>query len=203
MSHNQKIFTDTIMQSLYEQVYAVHGDLPLITAAQPEKHFGHLVESIISQQLSTKVADIIAARALALSGGTWDPSTVLAIEHETLRSAGLSNSKVLYIKNIAQAWTDKTIVPTEFNNLSDEEIITQLVTIKGVGRWTAEMFLIFCLGRTDVFSAGDFGLRKAISAAYNLPMTTKPAELLVLSQQWQPHRSLASRVLWKSLELAQ
>lgn len=194
-------FPDKVMQSLYEKVLRADIEIIPIKPATEERYFGHLVESIISQQLSTKVADIISARAVQAVGGTWEPAVVVATEHEVLRAVGLSNSKASYIQNIARAWTDGTIDVSRFSELSDEEIITQLSTIKGVGRWTAEMFLIFCLGRPDVFSAGDFGLRKAISVAYNIEQTTKAPELLVLSQAWKPQRSLASRILWKSLEL--
>lgn len=196
------IFTDSILDGIRTQVVTSFGELPPIIPAQPNDYFGKLCESIISQQLSTKVADIIAARVRTTVGGTWNPESVLKIGHDSLRAAGLSNAKANYVKNIALAWAEGTINSEKLASQSDAEVIAELVTIKGVGQWTAEMFLIFTLGRPDVFSAGDYGLRKAISTAYTIDMKAKPATFLAISESWQPQRSLASRLLWKSLELA-
>lgn len=155
----------------------------------------------MGQQLSEKVVPKIIARVRASLPGELVPDVILETPHETLRGAGLSNAKAHYIRNIAQAWRDAVIIPENLTDMTDEEVITQLSTIKGVGRWTAEMFLIFTLGRPDIFSAGDYGLRRGILQAYHLSDDARPKELLVLSENWSPHRSLASRVLWKSLDL--
>lgn len=194
-------FSDPTLQDLLEKVEQKFGALPAITPAEPDGYFTHLSESIISQQLSTKVADVIAERARNLLGGSWSPELVLQQEHDTMRAVGLSNSKVKYLKNLAAFWTSSDFHPAQLSDLPDEEVIARLTTISGIGRWTVEMFLIFSLGRPDVFSPGDGGLRRAALLAYNLSDSTKPQELSELAQSWAPQRSLASRVLWKSLEL--
>lgn len=194
-------FSDPTLQNLLERVEHKFGPLSPITPAEPDGYFTHLSESIISQQLSTKVADVIAERARNLLGGGWSPDLVLRQEHDTMRAVGLSNSKVKYLKNLAAFWTSSDFHPDQLSDLPDEEVITRLTTISGIGRWTVEMFLIFSLGRPDIFSPGDGGLRRAALQAYNLNEATKPVELTELAQSWAPQRSLASRVLWKSLEL--
>ncbi len=194
------VFQDPTLASLYTVVTAQFGELPVIIPAASDQYFGKLCESIVSQQLSTKVADVIEARVKLAIGGEWHPEKVLVSETEVLRAAGLSNAKASYIKNIAQVWVDGSVVAEHLTTMTDEEIITELVKIKGVGRWTAEMFLIFTLGRSDVFSVGDYALRKATAQLYNLDIKAKPAEFLSISQNWSPNRSLASRILWKSLE---
>jgi DNA-3-methyladenine glycosylase II len=195
-----KAFSDPILQALYLQQLAKPAKLRLIEPATPEQYFGHLSESILSQQLSTKVADVIQARAKTLLGGEWVPEKVLAIAHDDLRAVGLSNAKARYLKNLAEFWLDPAFTPQDIPHMEDEEVITTLTQIKGIGRWTVEMFLIFALARPDVFSAGDGGLQRAIFQAYNLPKTTSKEELIALAEAWAPHRSLASRVLWASLD---
>lgn len=194
-------FAEPVISNLYKKIKKIHGDITPITPANPEQYFERLVESIVSQQLSVKVADIIFERLKKLIGSDFSPLRVLATDHESLRLVGLSNAKAIYIQNIAENWTNGTIQPSLLSSMTDEEVILHLVQIKGVGRWTAEMFLIFTLGRADIFSVGDYGLKKAISLAYNIPITSKPDEFLNLSNNWQPHRSLASRILWKSLDI--
>lgn len=193
-------FSDPILQKLYLTVEKTLGQIPDTTPAPEEKYFENLIESIVSQQLSVKVADIIFAR-LKAAGGDFSPAAILALEHETLRSVGLSNAKANYVKNIAEAWNNGLVKPSELTTMNNEDVIAHLVQIKGVGRWTAEMFLMFTLARPDVFSVGDFGLRKAISLAYNIPMTEKPPVFSAIAEQWHPHRTLASRILWRSLDL--
>lgn len=193
-------FSDPILQKLYKQQLERHGALPSILPAAPELYFGHLSESILSQQLSTKVADVIQARAKALIGGEWIPEKVLAVEHDALRAVGLSNAKARYLKNLAEFWSNPEFSPQSIPDMDDETVIATLTQIKGIGRWTVEMFLIFALARPDVFSAGDGGLQRAVFAAYNLPKTTSREQLIELAQAWAPQRSLASRLLWKSLE---
>ena len=194
-------FSDPTLQDLLEKVEQKFGALPAITPAEPDGYFTHLSESIISQQLSTKVADVIAERTRNLLGGSWSPESVLHQEHEAMRAVGLSNSKVKYLKNLAEFWSHPDFHPASLADAPEEEVISRLTTISGIGRWTVEMFLIFSLGRPDVFSPGDGGLRRAALLAYNLSDSTKPQELSELAQSWAPQRSLASRVLWKSLEL--
>ncbi|MDQ3008431.1 MAG: DNA-3-methyladenine glycosylase 2 family protein [bacterium] len=198
---NSVIFTDPVLHDLYQQVVTTLGEPPEFVVAPPDRYFAELAETIIGQQLSTKVADTITQRVRATVGEEFSPGAVLATEDLKLRQAGLSNAKVAYIKNVARAWQDGHITSHSLTTLPEKEVLTKLVAIKGVGPWTAEMFMMFTLGRPDVFSVGDLALKKAIMKAYDLPATTKPAEFISLSEQWRPNRTLACRILWKSLEL--
>lgn len=194
-------FSDPVMQSLVEKVQSSERPVTDISPAEPRLFFQSLAESIVSQQLSTKVADTIIGRVRSLVGPEFVPQRVLALPHEELRLVGLSNAKASYIRNIAEFWDAGRVVPEKLVDLGDEEIITLLTEIKGVGRWTVEMFLIFTLARPDVFSVGDYGLRKAVMRTYDLSENTKPDEIGDLSTRWSPERSFASRVLWRSLDL--
>lgn len=196
------MFNDPTLHKLHTRVERELGPLTTRPPALPEQYFEALVESIVSQQLSIKVADVIFARVKETVGGGFSPREVLRSDVEHLRGAGLSYSKASYIQNIARAWEEGLVEPALLAELEDEAVIETLVQIKGVGRWTAEMFLMFTLGRPDVFSAGDYGLRKAISLAYEIPLESKPAIFTELAEQWAPNRTFASRILWKSLELA-
>lgn len=158
-----------------------------------------LIESIISQQLSIKAADTIFARFVGLfSDGEFPtPKQILAMDDETMRSAGLSFAKISYVKSVANAFVSDLLDIEKIRNQSDEEVITELTQIKGIGRWTAEMILIFTLNRPDVFSIGDLGLRKAITNLYGI---TDRKEMIELAETWKPHRSTACWYLWRSLE---
>ncbi|MBP7768827.1 DNA-3-methyladenine glycosylase 2 family protein, partial [Candidatus Woesebacteria bacterium] len=156
-TNHHTYFADPVLNALTHEVITTFGELPEIVPANEGDFFGSLCESIISQQLSTKVADVITARVKTVVGGSWIPEAVLQTDYELLKGAGLSGSKVNYIQNVATAWSTGSVDPQHLTSAEPEEVITQLVQIKGVGRWTAEMFLIFTLGKTDVFSAGDYG----------------------------------------------
>jgi len=177
-----------------------------IPAPQTKKrrgnYFKSLVEAIISQQLSNKAADtiIVRFRKLFHQPGFPTPRQVLRMPAEKIRSAGLSYSKVAYIKDLAKAIETKQLNIRQVHKMSDEEVILHLTQVKGIGQWTAEMFLMFSLERPDVFSHGDLGLRNAIQRLYcfKKPPTVKQIEKIVL--KWQPHRTLASRYLWRSLD---
>jgi len=125
------------------------------------------------------------------------PEQILTMPDQTIRTAGISFQKISYIKTIAQAFTNNQINITEIKHMSDEEVIIHLTKLKGVGKWTAEMTLIFTLNRPDVFSLGDLGLRRAIENLYGI---TNHQEILTLTENWKPHRSTASWYLWRSLE---
>lgn len=161
--------------------------------------YEELIESIIGQQLSGKAADTIFKRFLALYKNSKfpNPDELLKTDTERLRGAGMSYSKASYIKNIAQNFKDKTLDVKKLKRMTDEEIIKELTKIKGVGKWTAEMILIFTFKRADVFSLGDAGLRKAIKNLYNIE---KDEDILKLSENWKPKRSFACWYLWRSLE---
>lgn len=170
---------------------------------RPSKnYFESLVDAIISQQLSGKAADTIIKRFKALfSDGKFPtPAEVLAKSDAELRTVGVSGSKASYIKNIAAAFEDGSLDFKNINKKTDEEITEMLVRIKGIGKWTAEMFLIFSLGRPDVFSFGDLGLRNGVKKVYGLRKDPSPEKLKQLSAKWQPYRTCASLYLWASLD---
>lgn len=194
-------FRDTTMAGLHHRVWEKFGDLPDRAPLAVQEYFWALCSSIIGQQLSEKVAPQIEARVIVVLNNDLSPRNILTTDKELLRGAGLSYSKIQYLKNVAGAWQSGEIHSEQLLKWSDADVIDHLVRIKGVGRWTAEMFLIFTLGRPDVFSVGDYGLKRAMMLAYNLPKETRPEVFLTIATEWQPKRSLASRILWKSLEL--
>lgn len=163
-----------------------------------------LVSSIISQQLSTKVARVIYQRFLDLYSGDF-PSVedIIQTDHETLRSCGLSNQKAQYIKNIAEYFKLHEWQDEQFHAMTDDEIIASLTAIKGVGRWTVEMVLIFCLGREDVFALDDYGIQTALVEIYRLKEEKKALKLKMeqISQRWKPYRSTACLYLWAYKDL--
>lgn len=159
-----------------------------------------LIGSIMSQQLSVKVADVIYGRFLALYGGR-EPSAqqILDTDPTVLRSIGLSNAKVSYVHNVARFVIAEKLTDARLHKLSNEEAIAYLTQIKGVGKWTVEMLLMFYLGREDVFSVDDLGIQQAMAKLYKLDTTDKKAlraKLLELSQKWAPYRTHACRYLW-------
>lgn len=164
-------------------------------------HFEALVEAIVSQQLSVKAADTIFKRFVALTPGKKfpTPKEILKMPARKIRKAGLSNMKVSFVKDLSKKVLDKTVDLKKIDAWTDEQVVEHLTAVKGIGQWTAEMFLIFSLGRDDVFSYGDLGLRNAIKRVYGLKAhpTERQAEKLAL--RWKPYRSLASRYLWASL----
>lgn len=159
--------------------------------------FFSLVESIISQQLSVKASDTIVKRFIALfPKNQITPEFTLSLTRESLRNVGMSWSKADYVQNIARAILEKKLDIANLHATSDEEVITQLTQIKGIGRWTAEMFLMFTLAREDVFSVGDVGLQNAIQTLYKLKKKPTPKQMITLSNRWKPYRTYACRILW-------
>lgn len=159
-----------------------------------------LMASIMSQQLSTKVAAVIFQRFLMLFGGK-EPTVeaVLQTDDTTLRSIGLSNAKVGYVKNVATFFANNHITDAHLKKMSDQEIIDLLVQIKGVGRWTVEMLLMFSLGREDVFAVDDLGIQQAMCKLYKIDATDKKAMKLAMqkkAQKWVPYRTYACLHLW-------
>ncbi len=194
---------DKIMQKLYQKVVAHYGELPVPTPLDPSEYFSDLCQSIIGQQLSEKVAPKIVDKVRSvLPNGEITPANILNASHEVLRIAGPSNSKIAYMKNVATAWQDGSVHYRKFKDMENEDIITELTKIKGIGRWTSEMFLMFSMARPDVFSVGDYGLKRAIIREYKVSEDIKPKELLELSTNWAPNRTLACRVLWRSLNIS-
>jgi DNA-3-methyladenine glycosylase II len=162
-----------------------------------------LARAIVGQQLSTKAAASIWGRVTELFGEhTPAPAELIAIEPEKLREAGLSWSKVGFLKDLAERVEDGRLDLERISELSDEDLIAELIEVKGIGRWTAEMFLIFHLGRPDVFSGGDLGIRRAIQIAYRMEDLPDPTQMERISEPWRPHRTLACLYLWRSLDNA-
>jgi DNA-3-methyladenine glycosylase II len=185
---------DPVMAGLIE----LHGSLPpLLPAADP---FAALVRAVLGQQLSVKAAAAIALRLdAALRGGSesptpgCDPARLLALPPETLRGLGLSWAKVRTVRATAESHLSGQIDFAHLNILPDEEVMTALLPLPGIGRWTAEMFLMFSLARPDVFSLGDLGLRRGLEHFYP---ALSAAEYEKQIATWAPHRTLAARYLW-------
>lgn len=187
---------------ILSQALARLGEIDLTSQKKnATDYFIALCESIVSQQLSVKVADVIWARVVALMPDQKiSPEHILAIDTEVFRAQGMSYSKIKYIKDLAQKVVDKEIDLSLLDSLPNEEVITTLTKVKGIGRWTAEMFLMFALARPDIFSTGDLGLKRAIQKLYGLESEPDEKTLLVMSAKWAPYRTYAARILWKSLD---
>jgi DNA-3-methyladenine glycosylase II len=159
-----------------------------------------LLRAIVGQQLSTKAARSIWERVVERLGTeTPTPAQVLAHDQDGLREAGLSRSKVSFMRDLAERVEDGRLDLGALKELSDEDVIADLIEVKGIGRWTAEMFLMFHLARPDVVSTGDLGIRRAIQIAYGMEELPGPTEMERISEPWRPHRTLACLYLWRSL----
>ena len=164
--------------------------------------FQALVHAIVSQQLSTKAAATIAGRFDALYGGVPTPEQVAATPDATLRAVGLSGQKVKYVRDLTRQIADGSLPLHKLDAMHDEDVITALTQVKGIGRWTAEMFLMFRLHRPDVLPVGDLGIVNAVKKAYRLRQPPSPARLVRLGEAWRPYRSVACWYLWASLDNA-
>jgi DNA-3-methyladenine glycosylase II len=169
---------------------------------RPRDHYGALVRSIVGQQLSTKAATAIYNRLTERFGGRPPtPEEVLADDPEELRAAaGLSRAKVSFLRSLAEHSLDGSLELGKLGRLSDDKVIAELVAVKGLGVWTAHMFLMFHLQRPDVLAVGDLGIRRAMMLAYGLSELPAPAEMEAMAKPWRPHRTLACRFLWASLD---
>jgi DNA-3-methyladenine glycosylase II len=170
-------------------------------ASRPDAYIA-LARAIVGQQVSTKAAASIWAKFEQALGGNPSPEAVVEAEVEVLRGAGLSGAKASYVKDLAEHVVSGELDLARIAELSDEDVIADLTEIKGIGRWTAEMFLIFHLGRPDVISAGDLGIRRAIELAYGLSELPGPTDMERISDPWRPQRTLACLYLWRSLDNA-
>lgn len=168
---------------------------------RPADAYGALLRSIVGQQLSTKAARSIYGRVTDLFGGrTPTPEELLAADPEKVRGAGLSRPKVAYMRSLAEHVVSGQLELDRLDERSDERIVEELTAVKGLGQWTADMFLIFHLRRPDVLPVGDLGIRRAVERAYGLPGIPAPEEVEMLGERWRPYRSLASLYLWRSLD---
>ena len=194
--------TDPTMAALIERV----GEIDLATRLRrrseerPNDAYGALLRAIVGQQLSTKAARTIYGRVLEIfDGSTPSPQQLLDADEKALRGAGLSGRKVEYVRDLASHVLSGELELDRLERLSDDEVIDEIVAVRGLGRWTAEMFLIFHLERPDVLSGGDLGIRKAIQNELGLEKMPTPTETVEIGERWSPHRSLASLYLWESL----
>lgn len=162
--------------------------------------FKALVHAIMAQQLSTRAAATIAARFDALFGGFPTPEQVAAMPDERLRGVGLSGQKIGYLRDLCRQIADGTLPLYALDRMADEEVVAALTRVKGIGRWTAEMFLMFRLHRPDVLPVGDLGIVRAVQKAYRLRKLPTPDRLVRLGEAWRPYRSVACWYLWASLE---
>lgn len=182
------------------ELIARYGDY----GPRPHNNYYHeLVSSIIGQQLSIKAAATIEKRFLALFDGILPtPEQILATDIEVLRSVGMSRSKASYVLDLAAHIARGELVVDRLPDLSNEEVMTELIAIKGIGEWTAHMFLIFALGRLDVLPVGDLGLRSAVRTLYGLEHLPTPQECrkIAADHRWHPYESVATWYLWRSLE---
>jgi DNA-3-methyladenine glycosylase II len=188
--------SDPVLARIIEQVG------PLVIRLRPER-FQALARAIIFQQLAGAAATAIYNRFVGLfpDSDFPAPEQVLAAPDAELRKAGLSAKKALYIKDLAAHIRNDTLNFHRFPHLDDEEVIADLTRVKGIGRWTAEMFLMFNLGRPDVFPVDDVGLRNAVMRAYRIRKRPTPKRLRAFAERWRPYRSAASWYLWRSLSI--
>lgn len=204
------IINDTVANQAAEHLAVRDPKLaPVITkygpcSIRPHKdYYRELVDSIISQQLSVKAAAAIEKRFVALWDGNYpSPEQILQKDIEDFRAAGLSYAKGNYVRDIARHILDGELKLDQLDDLSNEEVTAELVAIKGIGEWTAHMFLMFCMGRSDVFPTGDLGIKNGMRALYgfkDVPTVEQMREKAVKSS-WHPYESIACWYIWKSLD---
>jgi DNA-3-methyladenine glycosylase II len=194
--------SDPTMAALIERI----GKIDLATRLRrrqeerPSDAYGALLRAIVGQQLSTKAARTIYLRVLdVFDGATPSPEKLLEANEEDLRGAGLSGRKVEYVRDLASHVLSGELELDRLDELGDEEAIEEIVAVRGLGQWTAEMFLLFHLERPDVLSGGDLGIRKAVQIEYGLKEMPPQQRVLEIGEPWRQHRSLASLHLWESL----
>jgi DNA-3-methyladenine glycosylase II len=186
------------------QIIDAAGPLPDAREGRPDRadHYGALVRAIVSQQLSVHAARAIYGRLTERFGGrTPTPQQILADDPEELRAAaGLSRAKVGFLRSLAEHVISGGLDLRHLEDLEDDEVIAELVAVKGLGTWSAQMFLMFQLERPDVLPVGDLGIRRAIERAYGLDALPDAAAIEQIGERWRPHRTLACRYLWRSLQ---
>ena len=192
---------DPVMAGIVDRVGPL--DLEARRRGRPEDSYGALVRSITGQQLSVKAARTIYLRVADLYGGrTPTPVELIATDPEDLRTAGLSYAKAAYLRDLAERVEDGRLELERFPELDDATVSAELTAIKGVGQWTADMFMMFHLGRPDVLPVGDLGIRNAARLEYRLRKLPSPDRLRRLARPWRPYRTLACVYLWESLDNA-
>jgi DNA-3-methyladenine glycosylase II len=189
---------DPVLRGVIDHV----GDPGDPRRGRPTDLYGALVRAIVGQQLSTRAARAIYGRLIERFGGRPPtPAEVLKADPEELRAAaGLSRAKVTYLRSLADHVRDGALELDRLRELPDQEVIAELVAVKGIGVWSAHMFLMFTLGRPDVLPVGDLGIRRAVMLRYGLPELPATAVLEEIAEAWRPYRTLACLYLWRSLD---
>jgi DNA-3-methyladenine glycosylase II len=183
----------------FERIVASAPDFALHGRRQGD-YFNALVRSIVYQQLAGRAAAAIHKRFIDVFGGEPKPGQVLAATEAQLRGAGLSNAKFLAIRDLAQKASDGSVPLERIEQLPDDEIVARLSAVRGIGRWTAEMFLIFQLGRQDVWPVDDLGVRRGYSVIHGLAEWPKPKELMALGEIYRPYRTAAAWYCWRTAD---
>lgn len=195
-------YSDPVMARLIADIPAERLDRT--RAERPADHYGALLRAITGQQLSVKAAARIYERVLEFFGGqTPTPAQILAADPERMRAAGgLSRAKTGYLRSLAEEVVSGRLELERLGELPNQQVIEELVAVKGLGEWTAQMFLMFHLGREDVMPTGDLGIRRAVMVEYGLEEMPGQEQLIELSDRWRPHRTLACLYLWASVDAA-
>jgi DNA-3-methyladenine glycosylase II len=192
------------LSSRDKRLAKVISDHPLCTIGRnpkPPSHFESLVESVISQQLAVKAADTIHARVVDLAGGEISPKKILKISEVQMRKAGVSGAKFKTIQGLAEAAHSKQIAINDLHKIeNDSEIASQLTSLWGIGPWTVDMFMIFQLGRLDIWPTGDLGVRRGYEKIYKLSQEITPQELAKKGAKFSPYRSVVAWYCWRALE---
>jgi DNA-3-methyladenine glycosylase II len=176
-----------------------HGDCGL-ARAQRTDHFSALVRAITGQQLSTKAATTIYNRLVTLMPGGVTPEAMVALTDDQLRSAGMSRQKITYFRDLCDKCASGVVPLASLESMTDEDVIVALTTVKGIGRWSAEMFLMFRLHRPDVLPVDDLGIVNAVKNVYRLRKRPNADRIRKIGEAWRPYRSVASWYLWRSLD---
>jgi DNA-3-methyladenine glycosylase II len=192
---------DPVLAALIDRL----GTMPVPQRAPrptPGEHYAGLVRTIVGQQLSTRAAQSIWMRLLThFDGRPPSPEEILAADAEELRlAAGLSRAKTAYLRSLAEHVVDGSLELDRLEDLDDAAVIAELVAVKGIGEWSAHMFLMFQLERPDVLAPGDLGIRKGIQITYELPVLPTPAEVIGIAEPWRPYRTAACLYLWRSID---
>jgi DNA-3-methyladenine glycosylase II len=190
---------DPVMAALVESIGPLDRGARL--RGRPDDAYGSLVRTIVGQQLSMKAARTIYARLIALFGDNPPtPAELIAAEETALRAAGLSRQKIGYLRDLATRVQNGELELDALHELPDEEVSARITAVKGLGQWSADMFLMFHLRRPDVLPAGDLGIRRAVEKVYRLPGLPDQDALRILAEPWRPWRTLACLYLWETLK---